>query len=118
MITLGTSSVFHTWDPSSERFVQVGVGEGKHGLLMIDGKDEVISRRCVSYTLKKSRVKRISVSSHGSSPLVRYYDGRRFLSQRCEAGMSNYAVFLSGLMTYAGLLTRAPLSMHMHMLYR
>jgi hypothetical protein len=46
MTILGTSSIFHTWDSSSERFVQAGVEEGKHGLLMIDGKDEVVSRRC------------------------------------------------------------------------
>jgi hypothetical protein len=45
MTILGTSSVFHTWDPLSERFVQAGIEEGKLGLLMIDGKDEVVSQR-------------------------------------------------------------------------
>jgi hypothetical protein len=45
MTILGTSSVFHAWDPSSERFVQAGIEEGKHGLLMVDEKDEVVSQR-------------------------------------------------------------------------
>jgi hypothetical protein len=45
MTTLGTSSVFHVWDPAVERFVQAGLGECKHGLLMIDGRDEVVSQR-------------------------------------------------------------------------
>lgn len=45
MTILGTSSIFHVWDPALERFVQAGVEEGKRGLLMIDGKDEVVSQR-------------------------------------------------------------------------
>jgi hypothetical protein len=45
MTILGISSVFHTWDSSSERFVQAGIGEGKRGTLMIDGKDEMVSQR-------------------------------------------------------------------------
>ena len=42
---LGTSSVFHTWDASTQRFVQANLGEKKNGFLLIDGKDEVISQR-------------------------------------------------------------------------
>ena len=42
---LGTSSVFHTWDASTQRFVQANLGDKKNGFLLIDGKDEVISQR-------------------------------------------------------------------------
>jgi len=45
MTVLGTSSIFHTWDASIERFVQSGIGEGKRGFLVIDEKDEVVSQR-------------------------------------------------------------------------
>jgi hypothetical protein len=45
MTVLGTSSIFHTWDASKERFVQAGIEEGKQGFLLVDGKDEVVSQR-------------------------------------------------------------------------
>ena len=43
---LGTSSVFHTWEVSTQRFVQANLGDKKSGFLLMDGKDEVISQRC------------------------------------------------------------------------
>ncbi|KAF9448213.1 gamma-tubulin complex, DGRIP91/SPC98 component protein [Macrolepiota fuliginosa MF-IS2] len=48
MTVLGNSSVFHSWDAKSERFVQTGVGEGERGFLLLDGKDEVISNSVIS----------------------------------------------------------------------
>lgn len=45
MTVLGTSSIFHIWNTSEERFVQSGVEEGNQGFLLMDGKDEVISQR-------------------------------------------------------------------------
>ncbi|KII92345.1 hypothetical protein PLICRDRAFT_172448 [Plicaturopsis crispa FD-325 SS-3] len=43
MTIVGTSSPFHTWDMKSELFIQVGRSEGKTGIILIDGKDKVIS---------------------------------------------------------------------------
>ncbi|KAG5641756.1 hypothetical protein DXG03_004288 [Asterophora parasitica] len=48
MTVLGTSSVYHTWDPSSERFVQACLGDNQKGFLLVDGKDEVISQSIIS----------------------------------------------------------------------
>ncbi|RDB16899.1 Gamma-tubulin complex component 3 [Hypsizygus marmoreus] len=48
MTVLGTSSVFHTWDASAERFVQAGLADGQRGFLLMDGKDEVISQSLIS----------------------------------------------------------------------
>ncbi|PFH53725.1 hypothetical protein AMATHDRAFT_187068 [Amanita thiersii Skay4041] len=39
---LGTSSVYHTWDPIQERFIYAKSSEGIQGYLVIDGADEVI----------------------------------------------------------------------------
>jgi hypothetical protein len=45
MTALGNSSVYHSWHADSQCFVQIGVKEGERGLLLLDGKDEVISDR-------------------------------------------------------------------------
>ncbi|KAJ3508339.1 hypothetical protein NLJ89_g5811 [Agrocybe chaxingu] len=46
---LGISSQFHVWDSISERFAQVGtLGNGKRGVLLLDGKDDVISASLIS----------------------------------------------------------------------
>jgi hypothetical protein len=41
MVVLGTSSALHTWDPVTEMFV------GQGGLILIDGKNEIVSERRV-----------------------------------------------------------------------
>lgn len=48
MTLLGTSSVYHTWDASTERFVQADLKGEKKGFLLMDGKDEVVSQRYVN----------------------------------------------------------------------
>ncbi|KAJ7268667.1 Spc98 family-domain-containing protein [Mycena haematopus] len=48
MTVLGTSSPLHTWDPISETFVQSVAQKGTHGILLVDDKDEVISRSWIS----------------------------------------------------------------------
>ncbi|KAF8070027.1 gamma-tubulin complex, DGRIP91/SPC98 component protein [Lyophyllum atratum] len=48
MTILGTSSMYHTWDASAERFVQAGLDDGQRGVLLMDGKDEVISQSLTS----------------------------------------------------------------------
>ncbi|KAG6832846.1 hypothetical protein H0H87_000200 [Tephrocybe sp. NHM501043] len=45
MTVLGTSSVYHSWDPVPERFVQAGV---ETGCILIDGKDEIVSQSLIS----------------------------------------------------------------------
>ena len=45
MAVLGASSALHTWDIVSERFV------GHGGFILIDGKNEVVSERCVTSLL-------------------------------------------------------------------
>ncbi|KAG6917229.1 hypothetical protein DXG01_003343 [Tephrocybe rancida] len=45
---LGTSSVYHTWDPVAERFVPAGLEDTKTGFILIDGKDEVVSKSLMS----------------------------------------------------------------------
>ena len=40
MVVLGTSSALHSWDPLTETFVP------KHGAVLIDGKNQVVSARC------------------------------------------------------------------------
>lgn len=45
---LGVSSPHHVWDFVSERFVPVGTTyNAKKGVLLIDGKDEIVSNRLV-----------------------------------------------------------------------
>lgn len=46
MAVLGTSSLLHTWDIVSERFV------GHGSFILIDGKNEVVSERCVRLLVK------------------------------------------------------------------
>ncbi len=41
----GASSQLHTWDTRTERFVQVGLKDGRKGRILVDGKDEIISSR-------------------------------------------------------------------------
>ncbi|KAF5386245.1 hypothetical protein D9615_002656 [Tricholomella constricta] len=48
MTVLGTSSVYHTWDVSSERFIQAGLEDKKNGFILMDGKDEVVSQSLIS----------------------------------------------------------------------
>ncbi|TFK44260.1 gamma-tubulin complex, DGRIP91/SPC98 component protein [Crucibulum laeve] len=48
MTVLGTSSTLHAWDSRTERFIQARTGDGKSGLLLVDGKDEVISTSIIS----------------------------------------------------------------------
>jgi hypothetical protein len=47
LTVLGTSSLLHTWDAKSEKFVQSGIEEGRRALIFVDGKDEVVSARSV-----------------------------------------------------------------------
>jgi len=43
---LGISSQLHTWNPTTEKFMQVGTEKGgKNGILLVDGKDEVVASR-------------------------------------------------------------------------
>ncbi|KAH7922364.1 hypothetical protein BV22DRAFT_1017395 [Leucogyrophana mollusca] len=44
MVVLGTSSFLHVWDPISETFLQDGPPGGKTNLIVIESKDEVVSR--------------------------------------------------------------------------
>ncbi|KAF9007739.1 gamma-tubulin complex, DGRIP91/SPC98 component protein [Hymenopellis radicata] len=39
----GASSQLHTWDTRTERFVQVGLKDGRKGRILVDGKDGTIS---------------------------------------------------------------------------
>ncbi|KAJ6594217.1 Spc98 family-domain-containing protein [Mycena capillaripes] len=48
MTVLGTSSPLHTWDPVSEIFVQIVAEKGTYGILLVDDKDEVISKSLIS----------------------------------------------------------------------
>ncbi|GBE81235.1 hypothetical protein SCP_0309620 [Sparassis crispa] len=43
MSLTGTSSSLHVWDHQSETFILRGVNEGKKGIIVITGKDEVVS---------------------------------------------------------------------------
>ncbi|KAJ6476059.1 gamma-tubulin complex, DGRIP91/SPC98 component protein [Mycena vitilis] len=48
MTVLGTSSPLHTWDSTSQTFVQIVGEKGTHGILLIDDKDEVVSKSFIS----------------------------------------------------------------------
>ncbi|KAJ7352355.1 gamma-tubulin complex, DGRIP91/SPC98 component protein [Mycena albidolilacea] len=48
MTVLGTSSPLHTWDPVSETFVQIVAEKGTRGILLVDDKDEVVSKSWIS----------------------------------------------------------------------
>ncbi|KAF8149545.1 Spc98 family-domain-containing protein [Crassisporium funariophilum] len=46
---LGISSPLHNWDPLSETFIQVGAGQNrKQGIILVDGKDEVVGSSLIS----------------------------------------------------------------------
>jgi hypothetical protein len=45
LTVLGTSSPLHTWDAASERFVERGRLMDQKGIIMIDGKGEIVSAR-------------------------------------------------------------------------
>lgn len=45
LTTLGISSMLHMWDSRAERFVANGATNGRLGVILVDGKDEVISSR-------------------------------------------------------------------------
>lgn len=45
MTVLGASSALHHWDPSSETFVLSRPPDKKSAIMLIDGKDEVITDR-------------------------------------------------------------------------
>ena len=46
MTVLGISSPLHTWDSSSEKFVQSGTGNNEmRNSIIVDGKDETVSSR-------------------------------------------------------------------------
>jgi hypothetical protein len=53
MTVLGTSSPLHTWDPVSETFVQIVAEKGTRGILLVDDKDEVVSKRFVRFYLAR-----------------------------------------------------------------
>ncbi|KIY69539.1 hypothetical protein CYLTODRAFT_420602 [Cylindrobasidium torrendii FP15055 ss-10] len=44
----GSASQLHTWDSNSERFVQVGLQDGRRGRILVDGRDEAISESILS----------------------------------------------------------------------
>ncbi|KAF8893407.1 Spc98 family-domain-containing protein [Infundibulicybe gibba] len=48
MSILGASSIYHTWDTSSENFVALGLEPGRMGVILVDGKDETISNSFIS----------------------------------------------------------------------
>ncbi|KAK7472513.1 hypothetical protein VKT23_000628 [Stygiomarasmius scandens] len=48
LVTLGTSSVLHVWDPLSERFVDSASTKERRRVLLVDGKDETISASIIS----------------------------------------------------------------------
>ncbi|KXN90824.1 hypothetical protein AN958_03478 [Leucoagaricus sp. SymC.cos] len=48
MTVLGNTSIYHSWDAESQRFVQIGVGEKEQGSLLLDGRDEIISDSVMS----------------------------------------------------------------------
>ncbi|KAJ6625865.1 Spc98 family-domain-containing protein [Mycena sp. CBHHK59/15] len=45
---LGISSPLHTWDPISETFVPTVLQKGTRGIILVDGKDEVVSASLIS----------------------------------------------------------------------
>ncbi|TFK25244.1 hypothetical protein FA15DRAFT_703942 [Coprinopsis marcescibilis] len=48
LLVIGTSSTLFTWDKVMEKFVQVGLGEGQTGHVVIDGQDEVLSSSVIA----------------------------------------------------------------------
>ncbi len=48
LTALGFSSLLHEWDLATEQFVDIGVDKGMQKILVIEGKDEMISSRRVS----------------------------------------------------------------------
>ncbi|THV05090.1 hypothetical protein K435DRAFT_850294 [Dendrothele bispora CBS 962.96] len=48
LVTLGTSSILHTWDSSLERFVDSASSKERRRVLLVDGKDETISNSIMS----------------------------------------------------------------------
>jgi hypothetical protein len=51
MTVLGTSSPLHTWDSVSETFVQIVAKKHAHGILLVDDKDEIVSKRSLRFLL-------------------------------------------------------------------
>ncbi|KAK0213089.1 gamma-tubulin complex, DGRIP91/SPC98 component protein [Desarmillaria ectypa] len=50
MTVCGISSQLHVWNPISEKFVQLGVRNGRSSVIIVDGKDEKISDSiCASF---------------------------------------------------------------------
>ena len=45
MILIGTSSPLYAWDSESEKFLLTSGEPSKQGVLVIDGKDDIISER-------------------------------------------------------------------------
>jgi hypothetical protein len=45
VLVTGTSSVLHSWDPEAETFRVRNVKQGNIGLIVIVGKDEVVTAR-------------------------------------------------------------------------
>jgi hypothetical protein len=43
--SLGTPSSLHIWDPHAERFTSAKVKPGCQAILLLDGKDKVITQR-------------------------------------------------------------------------
>ncbi|KAH9484896.1 hypothetical protein JR316_0001798 [Psilocybe cubensis] len=56
MTVLGISSQYHIWEPTTERFVQIGGGgsdeDRKRDFVLIDGEDEVVSHSFIKGFLK------------------------------------------------------------------
>lgn len=45
--SLGTSSSLHFWDPHKETFLPAGAEHGRQVVLLVDGKDKIITQRFV-----------------------------------------------------------------------
>ncbi|GLB36953.1 putative spindle pole body component [Lyophyllum shimeji] len=66
---LGTSSIYHTWDAKAERFVQAGLRDGQRGVLLMDGKDEVISQSLIArFVTIGTLLRRLEVFLQGLRP--------------------------------------------------
>ncbi|PBK95606.1 hypothetical protein ARMGADRAFT_1053187 [Armillaria gallica] len=62
MTVCGISSQLHVWNPISERFVQLGVSNGRSGVIIVDGKDEKIcSSICASFLRIGTLLRRLEI---------------------------------------------------------
>lgn len=48
MVLIGNASPLYWWNPTDETFVLAHVAEGKRGVILVDGRDDVLTERYTS----------------------------------------------------------------------